>query len=177
MDHRAPEYKNPTPTVDIIVEYGDAHVVLIERKNDPKGLALPGGFIDEGESAEDAARREAKEELGVDVTLTEQFYTYSDPGRDPRQHVISTVYIARVDPDDVDVKEVIHLDGPGHPFLAGDDAKAVHVIEIEDLAVRELVRSTTIVGTELLDSLVFDHSTILLDYFVYRFHGIRPELA
>jgi len=171
MDHRKPEYKNPTPTVDIIVEYGDRHIVLIERKNDPKGLALPGGFIDEGESAGDAARREAMEEISVDVKLTEQFYTYSDPDRDPRQHVMSTVYIAHV--KEVDTRGLPSLCAD-HPFVAGDDAKEVHIIELEDLAVRELINSTVIVGTELLDSLVFDHSTILLDYFVYRFRGIRP---
>jgi 8-oxo-dGTP diphosphatase len=71
--------------------------VLIERKNPPHGWALPGGFVDYGESLEKAAVREAKEETSLDVTLTEQFYTYSDPDRDPRHHTVSTVYIAAAD--------------------------------------------------------------------------------
>jgi 8-oxo-dGTP diphosphatase len=69
-------------------------VVLIERKNIPHGWALPGGFVDYGESLEAAAVREAKEETSLEVQLIEQFYTYSDPSRDPRKHTISTVYIA-----------------------------------------------------------------------------------
>lgn len=69
-------------------------MVLIERKNPPNGWALPGGFVDYGESLEVAAVREAQEETSLKVKLTEQFYTYSDPSRDPRHHTISTVYIA-----------------------------------------------------------------------------------
>jgi ADP-ribose pyrophosphatase YjhB (NUDIX family) len=69
--------------------------VLIKRKNPPHGWALPGGFVDYGESLEEAAVREAKEETDLDVKLTEQFHTYSDPERDPRHHSISTVYIAK----------------------------------------------------------------------------------
>ena len=69
-------------------------MVLIERKNTPHGWALPGGFVDYGENLEAAAVREAKEETSLEVHLVEQFYTYSDPSRDPRQHTISTVYIA-----------------------------------------------------------------------------------
>lgn len=88
------EHRNPKPTVDLIVELPGEQVVLIRRKNPPHGWALPGGFVDEGESLEHAAVREAKEELSVDVTLTEQLFTYSDPKRDPRQHTISTVFLA-----------------------------------------------------------------------------------
>jgi ADP-ribose pyrophosphatase YjhB (NUDIX family) len=69
--------------------------VLIKRKNPPHGWALPGGFVDYGESLEEAAVREAKEETDLDVKLTEQFHTYSDPERDQRHHSISTVYIAK----------------------------------------------------------------------------------
>ena len=87
-------HRNPVPTVDIIIEVGEAGVVLIERKNIPHGWALPGGFVDYGENLEAAAVREAKEETSLEVHLVEQFYTYSDPSRDPRQHTISTVYIA-----------------------------------------------------------------------------------
>ncbi len=87
------EYKNPTPTVDIIIEIDDS-IVLIKRKNPPFGWAIPGGFVDYGESLEDSAIREAYEETTLNVTLTKQFHTYSDPSRDPRQHTISTVFIA-----------------------------------------------------------------------------------
>ena len=83
-------------TVDIIIEVPGG-VVLIERKNPPHGWALPGGFVDYGESIERAAVREAKEETSLDVRLVEQFYTYSDPGRDPRHHTVSTVFVACAD--------------------------------------------------------------------------------
>lgn len=84
-------YRNPTPTVDIIIEIED-QVVLIERKNEPFGWALPGGFVDYGESYEDAAFREAEEETGLVLEWLDQFRTYSEPGRDPRQHTASTVF-------------------------------------------------------------------------------------
>lgn len=87
------EYRNPTPTVDVIIEV-DGGIVLIERKNAPHGWALPGGFVDEGESVGAAAAREALEETGLEVSLTEQFFCYSDPARDPRKHTISVVYLA-----------------------------------------------------------------------------------
>lgn len=88
------KYRNPVPTVDIIIEINDG-IVLIERVNPPYGWALPGGFVDYGESLEHAAVREAKEETSLDVELTEQFHSYSDPNRDPRQHTITTVFIAK----------------------------------------------------------------------------------
>lgn len=84
--------RHPIPTVDIIIEYGGG-IVLIERKNPPHGWAIPGGFVDVGETVEEAARREAREETGLDVALERQFHTYSDPARDPRMHTISTVFI------------------------------------------------------------------------------------
>jgi 8-oxo-dGTP diphosphatase len=87
------KYRNPLVTVDLIVEINDK-IVLIERINPPYGWALPGGFVDYGESLEIAARREALEEINLEVTLIEQFHTYSDPNRDPRQHSVTTVYIA-----------------------------------------------------------------------------------
>ncbi len=89
------EYRAPQPTVDIIIEVGRKGIVLIERKNPPYGWALPGGFVDYGESLEEAAIREAKEETSLDVTLRGQFHSYSDPMRDPRFHTISTVFIAK----------------------------------------------------------------------------------
>lgn len=91
------EYRNPKPTVDIVIELAEhpGAIVLIERKNPPRGLALPGGFVDEGEWLADAAVREAKEETGLDVEIVELFHAYSNPQRDPRQHTVSTCFIAR----------------------------------------------------------------------------------
>jgi 8-oxo-dGTP diphosphatase len=86
-------FRNPFPTVDIIIRQGDS-VVLIERKNAPLGWALPGGFVDYGESLEQAALREAREETGLILSDLRQFRAYSDPGRDPRQHNISMVFSA-----------------------------------------------------------------------------------
>jgi 8-oxo-dGTP diphosphatase len=80
--------------VDIIIEVADGRIVLIERKNPPHGWALPGGFVDYGESVEQAARREALEETGLQVDLAEQFHVYSAPDRDPRHHTLSVVFIA-----------------------------------------------------------------------------------
>jgi ADP-ribose pyrophosphatase YjhB (NUDIX family) len=92
-------YSNPFPTVDIIIEVqpdgGKKGIVLIYRKNEPRAWALPGGFIDYGETLEHAAAREAREETGLRIESVEQFHTYSDPQRDPRQHNISTVFIAK----------------------------------------------------------------------------------
>ncbi|MHB8111653.1 MAG: NUDIX domain-containing protein [Syntrophorhabdaceae bacterium] len=85
--------KTPFVTVDIIIKYGNG-IVLIERKNPPSGWALPGGFVDIGESVETAAIREAKEETCLDVKLIEQFHVYSKPDRDPRFHTASVVFIA-----------------------------------------------------------------------------------
>jgi 8-oxo-dGTP diphosphatase len=90
----AEKHKNPLLTTDAIIELASGGVVLIERKNAPHGWALPGGFVDYGESLESAAVREAKEETCLDIDLVEQFYTYSDPRRDPRHHTVSTVFIA-----------------------------------------------------------------------------------
>jgi 8-oxo-dGTP diphosphatase len=98
-------FRNPTPTVDIIIEIGEA-IVLIERNNPPYGWALPGGFVDYGESFETAAIREAEEETNLKVKELKQFHTYSDPGRDPRQHTSSTVFTGKAE---------------GYP-RAGDDA-------------------------------------------------------
>ena len=109
-------FKNPVPTVDIIIIYREG-VVLIKRKNPPHGWALPGGFVDYGEDLETAAVREAKEETGLDVTLTGQFHTYSDPRRDDRLHTITTVYTATAN----------------GTLIAGDDAAEARVYSKEGL--------------------------------------------
>ncbi len=90
------KYRNPIPTVDIIIEVNGG-IVLINRKNPPYGWALPGGFVDYGESLEAAALREAKEETSLSVALISQLGAYSDPARDPRHHTISVVFIARAE--------------------------------------------------------------------------------
>jgi ADP-ribose pyrophosphatase YjhB (NUDIX family) len=87
-------HKNPVPTVDIIIEM-EQGIVLIERKYPPLGWALPGGFVSCGESYEQAAVREAKEETSLDVVLVRQLHTYSQPDRDQRLHTASTVFIAK----------------------------------------------------------------------------------
>ena len=84
--------RNPVPTVDTIIEVPDG-VVLIKRRYEPAGWALPGGFVEYGETVETAAVREAQEETGLTVTLTELFNVYSDPARDPRRHTIGIVFI------------------------------------------------------------------------------------
>lgn len=116
------EFRTPSPVVDIIIET-PAGVVLIERANAPHGFALPGGFVDEGETIESAAIREAKEETGLDVTLTDLLYVYSDPSRDPRQHTISSVFIATAS---------------GTP-RGQDDAKEAFAIPVEGLFDRDYV--------------------------------------
>ena len=110
-------HRNPVPTVDIIIEYKDQGLVLVERANPPPGWALPGGFVDYGESLEAAAIREAREETGLAVTLLGQLHTYSDPRRDPRQHTITTVYVAQ---------------GEGQP-QAADDARRLAIFTPEQL--------------------------------------------
>lgn len=108
--------RNPVPTVDVIIEYSKG-IVLIKRKNPPEGWALPGGFVDYGETLEAAAKREAKEETGLDVKLIRQFHAYSDPRRDPRHHTITIVFIAKA---------------KGRP-KAGDDAKEIGIFQEDTL--------------------------------------------
>lgn len=106
----------PFVTVDMIIELPEG-VVIIERLNPPYGWALPGGFVDMGESLEDAARREAKEETNLELENLRQMHTYSDPKRDPRFHTVSTVFIAK---------------GQGKP-QSGDDAKNLKIVPYADL--------------------------------------------
>jgi 8-oxo-dGTP diphosphatase len=81
--------------VDVIAEMADGGLVLVRRQNPPPGWALPGGFVEAGETAAAAARREFREETGLDVELTELFHVYSDPGRDPRGPTLGVVFIGR----------------------------------------------------------------------------------
>ena len=87
--------QQPRLTVDVIVEAGKDRLVLIRRKNPPPGWALPGGFVDAGETVEQAAVRETLEETSLRVELVRQFHVYSDPARDPRGHTVSVVFIGR----------------------------------------------------------------------------------
>jgi ADP-ribose pyrophosphatase YjhB (NUDIX family) len=119
-------YRNPIPTADVIVQVGEG-VVLIKRKNPPYGWAIPGGFIDYGESAEAAAIREVREETSLEVTDLRLFGVYSDPNRDPRHHTLTVVFSARAegnaragdDAEDIGVFTKGNLPAP----LAFDHAK------------------------------------------------------
>lgn len=110
----------PYSTVDIIIKY-QGGIVVIERTNPPYGFALPGGFVDNGESLEHAARREAKEETNLKLENLKQFHTYSDPRRDPRFQTISTVFIAQG-------KGVLRF---------GDDAKGALVMPVREILRRD----------------------------------------
>ena len=166
------KYRNPFPTVDIIIETGSRYsagdeessdtvtnrvletdplkrkivspqetgkhkekggIVLIKRKNPPFGWALPGGFVDYGESLESAAKREAEEETSLKVELLYQLGAYSDPSRDPRHHTISVVFVGRA---------------TGMP-KAADDAIDLGIFDRHALP----------------NLMAFDHKEILRDYF------------
>lgn len=108
--------KGPFTTVDAIIEL-DEGIVIIERSNPPFGFALPGGFVDYGESLEDAVTREVKEETDLDAVELKQFHTYSEPDRDPRFHTIGTVFLVKT---------------KGKP-KAGDDAKAIRIVKLNEI--------------------------------------------
>ncbi len=115
-------YRNPFPTVDIIIEV-DESIVLIYRRNYPKGWALPGGFVEYGETLEETAIREAKEETGLDIKIKYLLGCYSRPDRDPRFHTITTVFVA---------------EAKGNP-AGGDDAKKAELFKPENIPWDKLV--------------------------------------
>ena len=140
-----PQRRNPFPTADCIIrrptEDGRTGIVLIWRKNEPVGWAIPGGFVDYGESVEDAVRREMKEETNLELEELELLGVYSEPDRDPRFHTISTVFTAR---------------GAGE-LDAGDDAARAVVFPLDELPDE--------------DEMVFDHYRVISDYLrLYREH-------
>lgn len=110
-------FRNPALTVDAIIEIPGEGIVLIERRNPPFGWAIPGGFVDYGETVEAAVLREAQEETGLHLENLRQFHVYSDPRRDPRQHTVSVVFTAR---------------GIGAP-QAADDARAIAIFPLHAL--------------------------------------------
>lgn len=138
-------YKNPFPTVDAVIEVNSEDIILIKRKNKPHGYALPGGFVEYGESYEEAVKREAKEEVGLDINLIDLLFVYSDPARDERQHNVSTVYVA---------------EAYGQKPEAGDDASSVMVIKAKEAVKLELA---------------FDHKKIIEDYLKYKEMGFKPR--
>ncbi len=120
--------KTPHLSTDGIIKLYDENdifkgIVLIERLNEPHGLALPGGFVDIGESVEDALIREMKEETNLDVNILNLQNIYSDPSRDPRFHTASAVYVC---------------EAKGKP-KAQDDAKEVFIYPIKEIPLEKLV--------------------------------------
>ena len=116
------QHKNPIPTVDTIIQK-DAQILFVKRKKDPfkDRLAFPGGFVSEGEKVEDAAKREVKEETSLDVDLDGILGVYSDPNRDPRGHIMSTVFIGKISNNN------------NIEPLAGDDAAAIKWVDLETI--------------------------------------------
>ncbi len=136
------EYRNPVPTVDIILQR-DSRILMIRRKRDPfRGrLALPGGFVNEGETVEDAVIRETREETSLEVEPVEILGVYSDPKRDPRKHVMSVVFVGIIDSG---------IDN------AGDDAEKIEWLDEEKIEPIEVA---------------FDHMRILDDYKRWKASG------
>jgi ADP-ribose pyrophosphatase YjhB (NUDIX family) len=136
------QYRNPAPTVDVILQR-DSKVLMIRRKKDPfRGqLALPGGFVNEGETLEDAMKREAMEETSLEVEPIDILGAYSDPRRDPRKHIMSVVFVG------------IIVGGSGK---AGDDAESIEWVELAGIEKEQIA---------------FDHVTILRDYKKWKASG------
>ena len=134
--------KTPHLSVDGIIKLYDENdifkgIVFIQRLNSPHGIALPGGFVDIGESVEDALKREMKEEVSLDVTIESLLGIYSDPNRDPRFHTASAVYICH---------------SYGVP-LAADDAKEVYIYKYYDIPYDELVFDHNLIVKDFIETL------------------------
>lgn len=127
-------YRNPVPTVDVVVHDPARGIVLIRRANPPYGWALPGGFVDYGETVESAAVREVLEETGLSVVLTGLLGVYSDPARDPRHHTMSVVFTGTASDADM--------------LSAGDDASAAAFFALDNLPA----------------PIAFDHAGIIADF-------------
>jgi 8-oxo-dGTP diphosphatase len=136
------EHRNPIPTIDIILQKG-SDILLIKRKNDPfkDYLALPGGFVNEGESVEDAAKREAREETSLEIEPIDILGVYSNPKRDPRGHIMTVVFVG------------IILSGSARHEDDSAEIEWVHLDEIQN------------------KKLAFDHKQILSDYGEWRISG------
>ncbi len=130
--------ETPLLTVDAVIDYG-GRIVLVERKNYPHGLALPGGFVEVGEKVSEAVVREVKEETSLDVKIEGVLGIYSDPKRDPRGHAVTIVFVCKADPN--------------QKLSGGDDAK------------RALAFSH---GEIPFEKIVFDHSQIIKDYLEWK---------
>ena len=136
------QYRNPTPTVDVILQR-ESRVLMVRRKKDPfKGqLALPGGFVHEGETVETAAKREAMEETSLEVEPIEILGVYSDPKRDPRKHIATVVFVGII---------------VGGSETAGDDAASLEWVDLPVIDRQQIA---------------FDHATILQDYKKWKISG------
>ena len=139
------EYKNPTPTVDVILER-ESKVLMVRRKKDPykDHLALPGGFVNEGETVEEAMKREAMEETSLEVHPLDILGVYSDPQRDPRKHIVTVVFVGIIVSGDL---------------RANDDAASIEWIQLG--SIDQLQQQM----------LAFDHAQILRDYRQWKSSG------
>jgi len=138
------QYRNPTPTVDVILER-ESNVLMVRRKKDPfkDYLSLPGGFVNEGETVEDAMKREAMEETSLEVHPIDILGVYSDPTRDPRKHIVTIVFVGII---------------VGGSVRAGDDAASIEWIKLVDFKRQQQM-------------IAFDHAQILQDYCHWKASG------
>jgi 8-oxo-dGTP diphosphatase len=123
----------------------DVYIVLVDRRDPPRLLAIPGGFVNVGESTESATLREVKEETNLDLASIQLFRVYSDPNRDKRRHTVSTIYRC--------------VASNSSMLNTGDDAKATRVVRLQ-----EAVRM----------QLAFDHQQVLSDYFEFYYGDTKP---